>query len=190
MLLLKCIYSIIVPIFHERVKLSSWRVKEPRMKSLCQAQLMLKLGRDLNSEQCFSILKLQIFHRTYLYLFMWNTDLLICPMFYWAILPSVYRKRWKWRKRVWCVQLSKWTAISITVKANADLGCPIFCFCFAFLKIWQPYVRRILRSLLLTCIKSSTEIPLKLCSWAENKDPDEYGLKTTSWKAFSSSAIP
>jgi len=118
-----------------------------------------------------------------------NTDLLICPMFYWAILPSVYRKRWKWRKRVWCVQLSKWTAISITVKANADLGRPIFCFCFAFLKIWQPYVRRILRSLLLTCIKSSTEIPLKLW-WAENKDPDEYGLKTTSWKAFSSSAIP
>lgn len=33
---------------------------------------MLKLGRDLNSEQCFSILKLQIFHRTYLYLFMWK----------------------------------------------------------------------------------------------------------------------
>ena len=142
--LLKCIYSIIVPIFHERVKLSSWRVKEPRMKSLCQAQLMLKLGRDLNSEYCFSILKLQIFHRTYLYLFMWNTDLLICPIFYWAILPSVYGKRWKWRKRVWGVQLSKWTAISVTVKANADLGHPIFCFCFAFLKIWQPYVRRIL----------------------------------------------
>lgn len=39
-------------------------------------------------------------------------------------------------------------------------------------------MRRILpRSLLLICIKSTTEIPLKLCSWAENKDPDEYGIK-------------
>lgn len=110
----------------------SWRVKESQGWKCMPSIAHVKVRQRSKQWIMLSILKLQIFHRTYLYLFMWNTDLPESPIFYWATYPCLWKEVKMEEEGLVCSVLSIWTAISITVKANADLGHPILVFVLLF----------------------------------------------------------